>query len=262
MTRRRVLWLGILSIVGAIALVACGGGAANQPGADSSLETTLQAVQQATPPPLPTAPKLTPLAGAYGLPTRSPATEEVTEEAVEEATAEPTEEASSGEAVPFEASGDAADAIQQAYAQARALEPDQSFEVTFTDAQLEAAVNARLAESGASELIQDLSIAFIPDEIDVAFSVMLGETGILIDVTMALSVSVDDGGEVQVEVLSAEAGQAEIPPEILDTLNEALANALVGASGVDAADEVDLTITDIVIGEGIATVSGTVEPAG
>lgn len=262
MTRRRVPWLGIISIVGAIALVACGGGAATPSGAGSNLEATAQAAQQTAPAALPTAPKLTPLAGAYGLPTRPPATEEVTGEPAEEATPEPTEEPSAGEAMTFEASGDAAEAIQEAYAQARALEPDQSFAVTFTDAQLEAAVNARLAESGASELIQDLSITFVPDQIDVAFSLKLGETGVSIDVTMAMSVSVDDSGEVQVEVLSAEAGQAEIPPEALDTLNEALSNALIGASGADAADEVDLTITGIVIGEGIATVSGTVAPQG
>jgi len=263
MTRRRVIWLGVLSVVAVIVLVACGGGATGgQAGGGSGMESTLQAAQQGRPTTFPTNPPVTQPAGMFGLPTRPPeTTEEATAKPTEEATPEPTEEAApAGEVMTFEASGDAAEAIQDAYAEARALEPEQSFEVTFTDAQLEAAVNARLADSGASEVIQDLSITFVPDEIDAAFTATLGDTGISVDVTMSMAVSVDDNGDVQVEVLSAEAGQAQFPPEALDALNEALSNALVGAAAADVSDEVDLTITDIVIGEGTATVSGTVTP--
>lgn len=263
MTQRRVIWLGVLSVVAVIVLVACGGGATSgQAGGGSGMESTLQAAQQGRPTTFPTNPPVTQPAGMFGLPTRPPeTTEEATAEPTEEATPEPTEEAApAGEVMTFEASGDAAEAIQDAYAEARTLEPEQSFEVTFTDAQLEAAVNARLADSGASEVIQDLSITFVPDEIDAAFTATLGDTGISVDVTMSMAVSVDDNGDVQVEVLSAEAGQAQVPPEALDALNEALSNALVGAAAADVSDEVDLTITDIVIGEGTATVSGTVTP--
>jgi uncharacterized protein YpmS len=149
-----------------------------------------------------------------------------------------------------------------AYAQARALVPDQTFEVTFTDDQLTAAVNARLAESDSGQMIQDPVITFVPDEIDLAFTAGLGASGLGFEVAMAMSAGVDENGDVQVEVLSAEAGGAELQSDQMDILNDVMTKALVGAAAADVSDEVDLTITDIVIGEGTATVSGYVTPQG
>ena len=266
MTRRRVVWLGVLLVLVLAALAACSGGAASTPQGGGLSEAAAQeaAAQQGSPAALPTYPQVTQPAGMYGLPTRPPAaTEEATAEATEEATPEASEEpAPRSEMMSFKASGDGPEAIQDAYAEARTLEPEQPFEVTFTDAQLTAAVNARLAATGRDQLLHDLVITFVPDEIDVDAVLGLGQSGLSFAVALTMSAGVDENGNVQVEVLNAEAGGQQMPSEQLDILNEAVTAALVGASATDVPQGADLTFTDIVIEEGTATVSGYVTPQG
>lgn len=261
-TRRRMLTC-IMVVFAVLALTACGGAAGNsgQPRPRGAAAT--QPPSQPTS--FPTSRPVTAPAGMYGLPTRAPAGGEATEEPTEEVV--PTEEAteeepggSDGEPAVFEASGESATAIREAYAGARTLDAGREFQVSFTDQQLEDAVVARLEETDAAEFFQDMDITFTDEgQIEIAFVLTLGDSGIGVDVNIVMTVFVDENEEVMVDVESAEAGSAELPEAQLETLNQALADALTGQAA-DASEEVALTITDITIVAGMATVSGYVTP--
>ncbi len=247
MLKKRTLSIVTVAIA-SLALTACGGRGQTQGRPD--------VVQgQGSPTSFPTQPPVT--APGMIFPTRPPAVTPVPET---EPSPEPTAEAAPvGEPVMLEAKDGTADSLQQAWDSAFALESGVPFTITTTETEVEALIAARMAEAGTGEAISEMNVTFADGQITLSFTLTLeiNDQETQVESQIVFVPSIDAEGNLALEVVSAQAGQLELPEETLTLMSSAMAQGLTGArEQVDA--EAELTLTEVIAADGQLTVSGYV----
>lgn len=159
----------------------------------------------------------------------------------------------------FDIRGGGADAIDAAWAEVARLDAGVPFRITMTEGDLESRLTAAMAERGFGSSIGDLDIAFQDQQIGVSFNLTLTEpVSASVPATVLFDASIDSNGDLKLEAVSAEAGQASIPQEMLAAFSEALTQAMLGAS---TTAEADVTLTGLFIDFGEMAIRGTVKPS-
>jgi hypothetical protein len=254
--------LVIISLAAAALACAPGGAAPAQPEAQIAVEQPTEQVIVPTP-----TPETSPT------PTKTPRPPTPTPEPTETPTQAPltagdvAATAAVSEPVVIEASGDSAEAIDQAWQQAYELPAGVPFSVTISSAQIQAKVNQAMALSpyGGSNFT-NLNVVLDNGQVGMTFGFTLGATGRSLNGSAFFNVTVNSQGEIVVTVASAEVtgstiGSFSIPPEMLTALNEALTLAFAGTSVQEQAGVPgQVVFTSVVIDDGYATITGYVVP--
>jgi hypothetical protein len=171
-------------------------------------------------------------------------------------TAETTTEVSS-EAFEVDTRGGGQAAVEEAWAQIDALDQGMPFKLTISEAELEAMITAQMEAQGLGEQLSEFNISLDNQQVGVTFT-LTPEQGPRdsVSASVVFNASIDENGDLKLEVASAAAGRAEIPPEALAGLSDALAEAMTGAS---ANADADVTLTELVIDDGLMTIKGYVK---
>lgn len=264
MHRNRVLFLLIL---GVLVLTACGraGGRENR-------------IPDFTPPPLdsvagpPTSSESGELSGApESQPESPPETVGSTEEeSGEESPPELPQEQPAVETpqlppspVELEALDGTAESLIEAWEEAYNLSPGVPLSVTATEAEVEAYISQAMVMSGYGENVNDIAVMLDNGQLGVTFEVKLGQLNRMASASVVFAVALDAAGGITASVVSAEVSgerdQAELPPDMMAALNQAVSAALSGAEVSEQAG-VDVTFTGLVIDDGAITISGYVTP--
>lgn len=156
----------------------------------------------------------------------------------------------SGEGVIEVASGDE---LQSAWEQVYELEDGSTFTVAITE--------DAMAEYLAGELGEDTGVSDIAVTIDeqttVAFTWTAPGVDVAVDAEVVFDVYATEGGGVAVDVISASAGDVELPEELLGGLSGAVEQAAAGTFDADAAG--GLSFTEVVAEDGQLRISGVKE---
>jgi hypothetical protein len=252
MRHKFIVLAGIAAL--ALVLAACGGaatqGGAQQPAGGAGQATRPDLVVATPTPTAPGAPTSTPIGGgqAYVVMPPARATTAPTEEATEEAP----------EVVALDATAGTGEALDQAWGEAFALPPETPFTITISQEELTAALANRLA---GVEAVKSVEATLADGQITLDLALKIEGRDVI--AKAVFSVAVDEEGQAVVEVVSAEVTGAQggvsinIPDEVLSTVNDTLAQALIGAG---AQNQVDVTFTEITIANGTMILSGYVAP--
>ncbi|MBN1122818.1 MAG: hypothetical protein JXJ17_17210 [Anaerolineae bacterium] len=186
--------------------------------------------------------------------------EEVVEETVEEEAEEPVEEEPEvpAEPVDFTAYAGTGQELLDAWEQAYALGPNVPFNVTASEAEIEAAIERALSASGYGQNIQDIEVSFSNGQIKVTFVFQIPGTNRTASADAVFAVSVDGTGDIDVTLVSAQAAGRSVPPEILTGLTTAVEMVMTGQVEDQSGSEVYFTA--VTIGGGQITISGYVVP--
>lgn len=194
-------------------------------------------------------------APAMMFPTRPPAETPVpTEEATEAPTAETTV---------FEALDGTAESLEEAWANAYAMEAGAPFTVTTSEAEAAALINAYLAVSDMADTFRDVTVTFEGGQITLNFTLMLrsGDQETPTPTSVVFAPSVDADGNLVVEVVSVEAeGLPSLSEGILTVASATLTAAISGQQQQNEAG-VQVTFTAITVEDGMLSISGFVKPA-
>jgi hypothetical protein len=136
------------------------------------------------------------------------------------------------------------------------LPPGTSFGVTVTEADVEAGINQALVTSGYSDSVHIQNVALGDGQVSLSFTLMLPPFNTDIPAKATLEPSIDDEGNLVINVVSAEFSQVQAPAESLAILNQAISEAM---ADVQASAQADLRLTEIVVANGEVIVSGYVE---
>ncbi len=186
--------------------------------------------------------------------------EEAVEEPVEEEAEQPAEEEPEvpAEPVDFTAYAGTGQELLDAWDQAYALGPNVPFNVTASEAEVEAAIETALSYGGYGQNIQDIDVTFSNGQIKVTFVFKIPGTNRTASADAVFAVSVDGAGDIDVTLISAQAAGRSVPPEILTGLTTAIEMVMTGQVEEQSGSEVYFTA--VVIGGGQITISGYVVP--
>ncbi len=193
----------------------------------------------------------------------APAEETVEQPAEEEVETPPDEGEPPAEEVPaepvdFTAYAGTGQELLDAWEQAYALGPNVPFNVTASEAEIEAAIEKALAASGYGQNIQDIDVSFSGGQIGVTFVFKIPGTSRTASATAVFAVSVDGAGDINVTLISAQAAGRSVPPEIMAGLTTAIEMVMTGQ--VEAQSGSEVYFTAVVISGGQITISGYVVP--
>ncbi len=212
---------------------------------------------------VPAAPEAMAATGPAGEPTAEPtATPEPTAAPATEAPPEPTSTPKPTNAPPeatpvvIDARGGGAESLAGAWEQAYDLPAGVPFRITVSEDEVEAMISQRMAESGYGGAISEIKVRLDDGQIRVRFTLTITQPRtISVEGEVVFTAEIDGDGNLALTVTSAEFGRISLPPEMLDALSAALAAAITGAA---SSAEAEVTLTELIIDDGLMTVSGTV----
>jgi hypothetical protein len=176
----------------------------------------------------------------------------------EEPAAEEPEPEIPAEPVDFIANAGNGQALLDAWEQAYALGPNVPFNVTASEAEIEAAIDMALSYGAYGQNIEDIDVTFANGQIKVTFVFKITGTNRTVAADAVFAVSVDGAGDIDVTLVSAQAAGRSVPPEILTGLSQAIEMVMTGQVEDQSGSEVYFTA--VVISSGQITISGYVVP--
>lgn len=144
--------------------------------------------------------------------------------------------------------------LAQAWSQVYAAPAGVPFTITTDEAAMALSITNAMAASGFGSNVSDLTVSLNNNLITVEFTVNVGGTSA--DGRVSFSAFAQNG-QVVVTMTSLQFGRFTVPPDMLDALTVALAQAMTGTG--DPA-QAQVTITDLFIDDGQMIVSGVVGP--
>jgi hypothetical protein len=126
------------------------------------------------------------------------------------------------------------------------------FTLTTDEEAMALAIQNSMAAAGHGDNVSDLTVSLNNNLVTVAFTTNIGGTGADGRISFA---AFAQNGEAVITMTSLQFGRFTVPPEILDAVNIAIAQALTGAGD---ASQAQVTIEDIFIDDGQMIVTGIV----